>query len=93
MAWISARRRGAWLRLHRWLGLALGPVFVLLGISGSLLVFYTAIDAAITPALAVPGPAPQVHSWQAVLDALQAAHPQRDRAGRRELQGIGDQVD
>ena len=85
MAWISARRRGAWLRLHRWLGLALGPVFVLLGISGSLLVFYTAIDAAITPALAVPGPAPQVHSWQAVLDALQAAHPQRDRGWRIEL--------
>lgn len=85
MAWIRSRRRAAWLLLHRWLGLALGPVFVLLGLSGSLLVFYTAIDAAITPALSVPGPAPQVRSWQAVLDALQVAHPQRDRGWRIEL--------
>jgi uncharacterized iron-regulated membrane protein len=85
MGWIRSRRRGAWLRLHRWLGLVLGPVFVLLGLSGSLLVFYTAIDAAITPALHLPGPPPQVHSWQMVLDALQAAHPQRDRGWRIEL--------
>ena len=85
MGWIRSHRRGVWLRLHRWLGLVLGPVFVLLGLSGSLLVFYTAIDAAITPALQLPGPPPRVHSWQAVLDALQAAHPQRDRGWRIEL--------
>jgi uncharacterized iron-regulated membrane protein len=85
VAWISARRRTGWLQLHRWLGLVLGPVFVLLGLSGSLLVFYTEIDAAITPVLAVPGPAPEIRSWQAVLDALERAQPQRDRGWRIEL--------
>jgi uncharacterized iron-regulated membrane protein len=34
-------------RLHLWLGLSLGLVFALLGISGSALVFYVEIDAAL----------------------------------------------
>jgi uncharacterized iron-regulated membrane protein len=58
MALLRARSRSLWLRLHRWLGLGLGAVFVLLGLTGSLLVFYVGIDEAIEPALAVPGPAP-----------------------------------
>jgi uncharacterized iron-regulated membrane protein len=37
----GSRARSLWLRLHRWLGLGLGAVFVLLGLTGSLLVFYT----------------------------------------------------
>lgn len=73
------------LRLHRWLGLGLGGVFVLLGLTGSFLVFYTELDELIDPALAQPGPAPQVRTWQSVLDALQRAHPQRDRGWRIEL--------
>ncbi len=85
MALLRPRTRAVWLRLHRWLGLGLGAVFVLFGLTGSLLVFYVAIDEAIEPALAVPGPPPQVRSWQAVLDALQQAHPQRDRGWRIEL--------
>lgn len=85
MAWMSGRPRRSWLQLHRWVGLLLGPAFVLLGLTGSLLVFYTEIDQAIEPALAVPGPQPQVRSWQAVLDILEQAHPQRDRGWRVEL--------
>lgn len=99
MALLRHRARHAALRLHRWLGLALGAVFVLLGLTGSLLVFYTEIDAVIDPALAgaqvqkqVQAPVqnqvglpPQVPSWQAVLDTLQQAHPQRDRGWRIEL--------
>ena len=71
-----------WLRLHRWLGLGLGAVFVLFGLTGSLLVFYVEIDEAIEPAQAVPEPAPQVRSWQSVLEVLQRSHPQRDRGWR-----------
>jgi hypothetical protein len=74
-----------WLRLHRWLGLGLGAVFVLFGLTGSLLVFYVGIDEAIEPAQAVPEPAPQVRSWQGVLEVLQRSHPQRDRGWRIEL--------
>ena len=85
MALLRPRTRAVWLRLHRWLGLGLGAVFVLFGLTGSLLVFYVGIDEALEPALAVPGPGPQVHSWQAVLEALQRAHPQRDRGWRIEL--------
>ena len=85
MPMLRPRTRAVWLRLHRWLGLGLGAVFVLFGLTGSLMVFYVAIDEAIEPALAVPGPEPQVRSWQAVLDALQQAHPQRDRGWRIEL--------
>jgi uncharacterized iron-regulated membrane protein len=85
MAPLRKRTRAVWLRLHRWLGLSLGAVFVLFGLTGSLLVFYVGIDEAIEPALTVPGPAPQVRSWQVVLEALQQAHPQRDRGWRIEL--------
>lgn len=85
MGRLSSRHRRAWLVLHRWLGLVLGPLFVLLGLSGSLLVFYTEIDQAITPALSMPGPAPTVRSWQGVLEALQRAHPTRELGWRIEL--------
>lgn len=36
-------------RVHLWLGLSIGPLFALLGLTGSALVFYTAIDAALHP--------------------------------------------
>lgn len=48
-------RRGAWrqrlLFCHRWLGIVIGVYFVLLGVTGSLLVFGREIDRALNPAL------------------------------------------
>lgn len=85
MGWMTGPRRRVWLHVHRWLGLALGPVFVLLALSGSLLVFYVEIDRRIEPALGAAGNAPPVTAWQPVLDALQRAHPKRDRGWRIEL--------
>lgn len=85
MSWLGSRARRAWLRLHRLLGLGLGGAFVLLGLSGSLLVFYVEIDRMVEPALRLQGPEPVVASWQSVLEALQQAHPQRDRGWRIEL--------
>ena len=41
--------RNAWLAIHRWLGLTLGLVGALLGITGSLLVFDGEIDARLNP--------------------------------------------
>lgn len=38
-------------RVHLWLGLGIGLLFALLGLTGSALVFYTAIDAALHPAI------------------------------------------
>ena len=82
---MDRHRRSFWLRLHRWLGLALGPLFLLLGLTGSLLVFYTEFDRATTPPLAAVAADVPVHSWQRVLQGLEAAHPARDRGWRIEL--------
>jgi uncharacterized iron-regulated membrane protein len=47
-------------RVHLWLGLSLGLLFVLLGLTGSALVFYVGIDEALHPAarsaVQTPGP-------------------------------------
>ena len=39
------RARAVWRRVHLALGLTLGGFFVLLGLTGSLLVFYVELDA------------------------------------------------
>ena len=44
------RARRVWLLAHRWLGLTAGLVFVLLGLTGSVLVFYPRLDALADPA-------------------------------------------
>ncbi len=46
-------------RVHLWLGLSLGLLFAVLGLTGSALVFYTGIDAALHPVVeAGPGDVP-----------------------------------
>ncbi|PCG14288.1 MAG: PepSY domain-containing protein [Sphingomonas sp.] len=46
-------------RVHLWLGLSLGLLFAVLGLTGSALVFYTGIDAALHPVVeAKPGDVP-----------------------------------
>ena len=56
-----------------------------MGLTGSFLAFYTELDELIEAALSQRGPPPQVKTWQGVLEALQRAHPQRDRGWRIEL--------
>ncbi len=80
-----SRARQRWLRLHRWLGLGLGLWFVLLGLTGSALVFYRGLDEWVDPRLA---PRPGVAAsppLEAVYQALRAAHPQRGLHWRIEL--------
>jgi uncharacterized iron-regulated membrane protein len=87
---VQAKRR-AWLAVHRWLGLVFGAAFVLLGLTGSLLVFYTELDAVLNPRLAWPPADGTVQHYEPVLRALQSAHPQREGSWRIELppQGQG----
>lgn len=72
------RLRRIWLRIHRWLGLTVGAVVVLLGLTGSLLVFDHAIDERLNPALLLSdreGPHIDVDRAQAaILDAVPADH-------------------
>ncbi|NDY93842.1 PepSY-associated TM helix domain-containing protein [Ideonella livida] len=78
--------RRLWLRLHRWLGLGVGAWLLLLGLTGSWLVFYPTLDAWLDPAQrqAVGRNAP-ITAWEPVLQALKAAEPQRPRGWRIEL--------
>lgn len=48
---MTPRLRKLWLVVHRWLGLTAGLLMVLLGLTGSLLVFDHAIDERINPSL------------------------------------------
>lgn len=66
----SAFLRSAWKTLHRWLGLTGGAVLVLIGLTGSVNVFYREIDAALNPALYQPATPEQRIG---VAEAMQAA--------------------
>lgn len=88
MAWLSRRPRQVWRGVHCWLAWGLGPLFVLLGLTGSVLVFYTELDVRLEPSLASARVAAEAHpvaTWQPVLTALEQAHPQRDQGWRIEL--------
>lgn len=78
-------------RAHLWLGLSLGALFVVLGLTGSLLVFYQEIDAAIHPEIQVTGPAqaPGWHSpvWDKALATVRRQWPERTGAWRFEASG------
>lgn len=45
------RRRAIWVTVHLWLGLAMGAVLAITGVTGSLLVFYHEIDEMLNPTL------------------------------------------
>ncbi len=77
--------RPRWRRWHGWLGMGLGLWLALLGLSGSLLVFYPVLDAGLNPALRWTPADGCVARWQPVLDALHAAEPDRPGAWRLEL--------
>jgi uncharacterized iron-regulated membrane protein len=49
--------RGAWVQIHFWLGLTLGVIGALLGLSGSILVYDHEVDAWLNPSrYAISGP-------------------------------------
>ncbi|MEA1831931.1 PepSY-associated TM helix domain-containing protein [Methylobacterium durans] len=67
------RLRAAWKRLHRWFGLGGGALLVLIGLTGSLNVFYREIDAALNPALYRPAsPERRIGPSEALAAAAQA---------------------
>ena len=66
-------------RVHLWLGLTLGLLFAVLGLSGSALVFYTGVDAVLNPVVRIGsgGPAPGLDSpvWDRALATGRAQRP------------------
>lgn len=73
------------LALHLHLGLWLGVLFALLGITGSALVFYLEIDRAINPAMEVLTAQMPSQSIDAVYATLRKAQPERTGAWRIEM--------
>lgn len=69
--------RKKWLLLHRWLGLSVGLVFVLLGLTGSLLVFDHAIDEWLNPELLLVRPSGQPGERREASQLEQPRYPSR----------------
>lgn len=79
------RLRETWVRLHLFLALTAGLVFVLAGLTGSLLAFYVEIDRWLNPEIAVGATTEPRQSHEAVFRAIRAAHPSRDGSWRLEM--------
>jgi len=85
------RWRGVVRKAHLWLGLGLGGLFAVLGLSGSVLVFYEAVDAALHPEIRVlstlPAPGWDSPVWDQALATVRARWPERRGAWRFEATG------
>lgn len=79
------RLRRAVRKLHLWLGLWLGGLFVLLGLTGSLLVFYPQVDAMLHPELRAEGEGEP--DWDRALATVRAAYPDKQGGWRFEVTG------
>lgn len=77
--------RNRWLAVHLYLGMSLGLWLAVIGITGSLLVFYVELDEVLNPELVIADPSAPRLSYQALVDAIQRAEPDRLRGWRLEI--------
>jgi len=80
--------RKVWLGFHLYLGLSLGLLFVLAGLTGSLLVFYVELDEIINPTLhisVIQASQQEAQSYETVFQAIRQLHPERSAAWRLEM--------
>ncbi|MGI4744544.1 MAG: PepSY-associated TM helix domain-containing protein [Janthinobacterium lividum] len=71
-----ARRRRVWLLVHRWIGLGLGAMLTLLGLTGSINVFGRELDVALNPALFAATTTADPIGAMAALRIVKAAVPE-----------------
>lgn len=77
-------------RIHLWLGLGLGALFALLGLTGSALVFYVEIDKVLHPELHVTSeaaPGWDSLTWERAVATLRQAYPDKPGPWRLEVTG------
>lgn len=77
-------------RVHLWLGLGLGALFALLGLTGSALVFYVEIDKALHGELSVAGsevPGWESPVWDRSIATLRREFPDKPGSWRLEVTG------
>jgi uncharacterized iron-regulated membrane protein len=77
------RARRFWLTIHTWLGLSLGLLWLVIALTGSLLVFYLEIDQWLNPQIRVDSSL-KAQPHQAVFDTLYESFPEREGAWRVE---------
>lgn len=79
--------RRFWLAAHLYLGLSTGLIFVLAGLTGSLLVFYVELDEIVNPGLQISPELArqQPQSFETLLQAIRHAHPEKTGAWRLEI--------
>ncbi len=84
---LQKQMRRYWLAAHLYLGLVLGGFFVLLGLTGSLLVFYPEVDQALNSHISPSNIAQNTQSIspQAVLNQLRTQFPERTLGWRIEM--------
>lgn len=85
------RLRSVVRRVHLLMGLSLGLVLALAGMTGSALVFYVEIDRVAHRALWVTG-AEEPRSWEAALQTLRRAYPDKQGPWRFEVRGDGGPI-
>lgn len=82
-----SRRRGRqlWLKLHRYLALSVGLLFVLIGLTGSINVFFLEIDEYINPALKAAKSGDSPLPLADIQRVIQTRHPNRQGEWRLDM--------
>lgn len=70
--------RSFWLNIHRYLGLTVGLIFVLLGLTGTVNTFWMELDRWLNPELVISQTQSEFRSLDDILKAVQAVHPNRN---------------
>lgn len=83
------RARAFWLKIHLYIALSAGALFVLLGLTGSVNVFYRELEELGSPAPAPAGASAPPRSLDEIAATLRAAHPQRPGSWTLVLPGYG----
>lgn len=78
------------LNIHLWVGLTIGLLLVLAGLTGSILVFDDEIDSALNPELLSVVPADETIPLQPVVDAVATAYPRHPISYIRLPRGPGE---
>ncbi|WP_347986663.1 PepSY-associated TM helix domain-containing protein [Methylomonas sp. AM2-LC] len=88
----SPRLCPKWRAIHHYTGLILGIVFAIIGLTGSILVYYLEIDEWLNAAKSVSSTDKTYASYQSIWDAIQASEPNRQHAWRLEIPETPEQT-
>ena len=77
--------RKLWLDVHLYVGLILGLIISVVGLTGSLLVFYVELDEMLNPELVISNPAKTPLPYETIFQSLRQTEPERQNGWRLEI--------